>query len=450
MQFRLSAWLSGVIVLIAVAAGMFSYYSAFEEANELQDDQLVQVAGLVNRQVLPVTITRPANSRTKLEAEARFVVQALPDLGSTAQPPAVGAVPFPLDLPNGLQTVVLGSDTWRAFVLDIDLGPRVVVAQLTAIRDETASDGALRTVLPFLVLVPVLLLLVADLIRQMFKPLRTLSADIDGRSEQDLHAISDAGLPDEIRPFVVAINRLLSRVSESAGAQRRFIADAAHELRSPLTALSLQAERMDAAELSAQARERLDTLRQGIKRTRTLLEQLLTLARVQDAVDKGHCAVSVQAVFRAVVEDLMPLAQAKRIDVGVIAQDDAQIEAQGTDLQILIKNLVENAIRYTPPDGRVDLSVQTTPQGIELRVEDTGPGIPLAERARVFDPFYRVLGHDADGSGLGLSIVKTIAERYQARVALDSANPQTVTGLRVTVVFPNDPQATRRRDDASA
>ena len=436
MQFRLSAWLSLVILAMAVAAGAFSFFAAFDEANELQDEQLTRIASLVNREILPAAIARSSASHSETDVEERFVVQTLPQLGSAMGTAANGAILFPANLANGLQTVAIGSEEWLVFVRTIDAGPRVAVAQLASVRDEIARDGALRTVLPFVILMPVLLLLVGDLIRQMFKPLKRLAAQIDGRTEHDLQAVGDAGLPSEVRPFVVAINRLLSRVAESAALQRRFVADAAHELRSPLTALALQAERLDAAEMPPQAKERLGTLRQGLQRTRVLLDQLLTFARLQEDHKAVNTSVSVRQVFRRVVEDLMLLAEHKQIDLGVVGEGDASIAADVMDLTILVKNLVENAIRHTPRGGRVDLSQRTTSTQVILQIDDTGPGIPEDERQRVFDPFYRVLGNGDEGSGLGLSIVKTIAARYRAEINLESAAPDTGVGLRVTVMFP--------------
>lgn len=436
MQFRLSAWLSLVILCVAVVAGAFSFFASFDEANELQDEQLTQIASLVNRQVLAAANARSSANRSETDVEARFVVQTLPQFGSAMGTTGSGAILFPADLANGLQTVAIGREEWRVFVRTIDAGPRVAVAQLTSVRDEIARDGALRTVLPFVILMPVLLLLVGDLIRQMFKPLRRLACEIDSRAEQDLQAVGDTGLPSEVRPFVVAINRLLSRVADSAALQRRFVADAAHELRSPLTALSLQAERLDAAEMSSQAKERLGALRQGLQRTRVLLSQLLTFARLQEDRKAANTRVSVRQVFRQVVEDLMPLAEHKQIDLGVVGEGDASIVADAMDLKTLVKNLVENAIRHTPRSGRVDLSLRTTSTQVILQVDDTGPGISEDERQRVFDPFYRVLGNDDEGSGLGLSIVKTIATRYRAEISLESALPDIGVGLRVTVIFP--------------
>ena len=218
--------------------------------------------------------------------------------------------------------------------------------------------------------------------------------------------------------------------------QRRFVADAAHELRSPLTALSLQAERLADAEMSANAQERLSTLRKGIERGRTLLDQLLALARAQSSANTSNTTVSVQQVYRRVLEDLMPLAEAKGIDIGVVSDPDAHVLVSEVDLITLVKNLVDNAIRYTPTSGRVDLSFLATKEGTTLVVEDNGPGIPEAERERVFDPFYRVLGSDEIGSGLGLSIVQTISARVGAKVSFGYASDQSRSGLRVMVTFP--------------
>ena len=436
LQFRLSVWLSLVIFGVALAAGIFSFVSAFQEANELQDDQLRQIAALINRHHLPVMQAEAQKSAADTDPESRVIVQILPRAGTNALPSSDGILALPADLPDGIQTVLVGNEAWRLFVRPLDSGYRIVVGQQTAVRDEVARDSALRTLMPFAILIPVLLLLVGNLIRRMFKPLRQLAADLDRRPQHDLRDVGDTGVPSEIRPFVVAINRLLSRVAQSVSLQRRFVADAAHELRSPLTALSLQAERLEAADLSAQARERLGTLQNGLQRTRLLLDQLLTLARVQQPVNAAVADISVQHVFRQVLEDLLPLANAKRIDLGVVGESDAEIAVAEIDLKTLVKNLVENALRYTPDGGRVDLSVQTSPGRVILQVSDTGPGIPEDERERVFDPFYRVLGNDEAGSGLGLSIVKTIAERAGATVSLaHSGGKANAPGLRVIVIF---------------
>lgn len=311
------------------------------------------------------------------------------------------------------------------------------MTQESGFRNEIARDGALRTVMPFLILVQVLLLIVADLVRKMFRPIAALSREIDQRAEQELHPVDDRHLPAEVRPFAVAINRLLTRVSQSMDAQRRFVADAAHELRSPLTALLLQAERLAAAEMSVLARERLTALSQGIERGRSLLDQLLTLAKAQSATGVPQSPVSVQDIYRRVLEDLMPLAEAKHIDIGVEGTQNAEVWVSEPDLIAVVRNLVDNAIRYTPEGGQVDLSVNVSGGKARLRIQDNGPGIPLDERDRVFDPFYRTLSSEQIGSGLGLSIVQTIAHRIGAEIRLDFSDLARQTGLSVTVRLPS-------------
>ncbi|MGV8893671.1 MAG: ATP-binding protein [Burkholderiaceae bacterium] len=436
LQFRLSAWLSLVILAVALAAGIFSFVSIFQDTIELQDDQLRQMAALVNRQHLPVTYAGPSKNAPDTDPESRVAVQLLRQPNSNA-PESAGELPgLPDDLSDGMHTLTINQLSWRLFVKTLNSGSRVAIGQQTEVRDEIARDNALRTLMPFLILIPILLLLVGDLTRKMFKPLKKMASELDQRSEQDLREISDTRIPSEIQPFVTAINQLLARVAQSSTAQRRFVADAAHELRSPLTALSLQAERLEAADMSGQARERLRSLRDGIHRTRVLLDQLLTLARAQESSHGQTASVSIQYVFRQALEDLMPLAEVKNIDVGVVSELDANVPVQEVDLKTLVKNLLDNAIRYTPDGGRINLSVRANDHHVTVQVDDTGPGIPADERIRVFDPFYRALGNDAVGSGLGLSIVKTIADRVGAKVSFDYADEKLQSGLRVIVMFP--------------
>jgi two-component system OmpR family sensor kinase len=423
LQFRLSAWLSALIVVIAAAGGVIAFKTALHEANELQDGQLKQIAALVTPRTLAVMRREALAKVDGADAESKLVIQTIAERAPLALPPG---------LPDGLQNAIVDGTPWRLAVTTLDDGTRAVIGQQTAGRDEIARNSALATVMPFAALALVLLVALHLIVRRMFRPLTALSAGLDTRPEHDLSALSGDALPSEIAPFVVAINRLLARVEASVAWQRRFVADAAHELRSPLTALSLQAERLAASELPDTARQRLDALRRGLARTRSLLHQLLTLARLQQRNEADTAHLRVQEVFRNVLEDLMPLAEAKDIDIGVSSVDDIHIRAPQADLTIMVKNLVDNAIRYTPPGGRVDLSTGLANARPWIRIEDSGPGIAPEERARVFDPFYRVLGSDEDGSGLGLSIVGTIAARMGAKVELADAAPR---GLVVTVTI---------------
>ena len=439
LQFRLSVLLSLAILVIAVAAGLFSFIASYAEAHELQDDVLRQVAALLQRRVLPPDDPGAADPPRSDSEESRVIVQRLGQVDTSGRPlDAGGKLPLPETLRDGLQNYTAGGEEFRLAIITTATGERWGVAQEAAFRDEIARSSALRAVMPFLVLVPVLPLIVLLLVRSMFRPVAALSREVDGRSDQELHPIEAAHVPDEVRPFVVAINRLLARTQTAMEAQRRFVADAAHELRTPLTALSLQAERLAETPLSPPAAERLQALRQGIERGRGMLEQLLALARAQTLKEPPASVVSIQAVYRRVLEDLMPLVEAKAIDIGVEGSQDARVRANEVDFMTLVKNLVDNAIRYAPEGGRVDLFVSTTPdRQVLLRVCDDGPGIPEDERSRVFDPFYRTLGSAQTGSGLGLTIVKAIADRLGAQVLLNFANETKRSGLCVTVLLPS-------------
>ncbi|MHC8301409.1 ATP-binding protein [Pseudomonas sp. ZS1P83] len=433
VQLRLSVTLSLAILIVAVLAGFFAFVSALNEAHEMQDETLRQVAVLFERQQM--TLRYPAGEQiVGDDEESRVIVQYLTDSSkATGNDDATIPLPFPTTLADGLSTMNIAGENFRVLVRTTFRGERIVVAQEADVRDKEARESAWRSLLPFLILFPVLLLVVGDLVRKLFRPIATLSDEIDQRDNQALHPIDENHLPTEIRPFVVAINRLLTRVAQSMEAQRRFIADAAHELRSPMTALSLQAERLSATEMSALAYERFLPLSSGIERSRKLIDQLLTLAAAQSSSDRSQTSVSVHEVYRRVLEDLLPLAERKHIDIGVESIEDVQVTINEMDLLILVKNLVDNAIRYTPVDGRVDLTVELAQETVILQVKDSGPGISAEEQMLVFDPFYRSLGTDETGSGLGLSIVKAIADRTGAHIRLSFSDEMKKSGLCVSV-----------------
>ncbi len=418
LQFRLSCWLLLTILLVALLAGAFSFVSAIDEVNDMQDNTLRQIAAQSDWRA-------PSDSWLDIDDDDEVSVQPLEG----------GRLPVPPELADGIYTLRLKGDTYRVLIRTLPDASRIAVTQETERRDEIAQASALRTLTPILILIPTLLLVVVILVRRMFRPISALAADLDNRSEQALHPLADVRLPTEIRPFVAAINRLLGRAEQSMREQRRFVADAAHELRSPLTALSLQAERLADAPMSDEAGARLAVLRQGIERGRNLLEQLLSLARVQSAA-ATPVPLSVMQVYRRVLEVMLPLAEARGIDLGVDSDSDAEVLADETDLTTLIKNLVDNAIRYTQSGGRVDLRLHIEGTLAVVQVVDNGPGIPQQEQLRVFDPFYRVLGQDQPGSGLGLAIVAAIAERLGANVKLSETDTNAHRGLCVEVRLP--------------
>lgn len=436
LQFRLSVWLSIVILVMAIFAGAFSFISSFQEVNEIQDDLLRQIASLFDAEHLPVPHHGDGGRLSNSDEESRVVVQYL----KTSPPVSEsndGILPLalPKTLKDGIQTIEVEDESYRVFVKTVSSGERIAIAQETAIRDEIAKASALHTLVPFLILLPILILSIAIIVSKLFDPITALSKEVEQRREIELHPFETEGLTLEIRPFVIAINRLLEKVSVSMSDYRRFISDAAHELRSPLTALSLQAEHLSNAEMSSEAIARLSMLRKGLERSRNLLNQLLEFARLQSNNSRNTSTISVLQIYRDVLEDLYPLAEAKNIDIGIMDCDDVELIADETDLTILLKNLVDNAIRYTPNGGRVDLSVKLVSNKAKLIVSDTGPGIPIEYQQKVMEPFYRIIGNNEVGSGLGLSIVKQIVVKMNGEVFLQYSNQSEMNGLSVIVVL---------------
>jgi len=432
LTLRLSVTLALVVVAVALVAGSFSYYVTTAEAKEQQDYLLRQVAGLFDAEHLPTpqpeTISRPTGD----DEEAPVIVQYSGPSGDRN----TDILSLPSTLVIGLQTIEVGGSQFRVMVKRVADGGLISVAQATGIRDDQAKDNAFLALTPLITLVPILLTVMIFIIRAIVRPIAAEAVEIDWRTERQLKPVSTRALPTEFRPFAAAINRLLGRVRSAMETQRQFVADAAHELRSPLTALSLQAERMSHANLPEDTRARLDNLRSGIARSIAMVEQLLALARTQASqISEDQGNTSLLHVVRHALEDLMPLAEAKGIDVGVISNRDVTVQASELELTLIVRNLVDNAIRYSPAGAKVDIEISEGSVGPCLLVADTGPGIPEAERARVLKPFVRLLGSDEVGSGLGLSIVATTVDRIGARLTLSGPDMKAASGLRAKVFF---------------
>ena len=302
------------------------------------------------------------------------------------------------------------------------------------VRNRLAAEASWRTLKPFFVLLPVLGGLVWMLVGLGLRPLASLADSLQKRSHDSLEPLVDAGLPEEIRPLVLALNDLLARLKLAFDAQRDFVADAAHELRTPLTALQLQVQLLGRAQGEAERQAALEDLKQGLLRSSHGVQQLLTLARQEAGAGSAPFAhLSLAALARAAVIEQAALAEARGIDLGLAQADEqAMVSGDADALRILLRNLLANALNYTPGGGRVDVVCRMENSGPILEVVDSGPGIPPAERERVFDRFYRRSTESKTGSGLGLAIVRTIAQRHRASVSLLDA---PTGGLLVRVAF---------------
>jgi two-component system OmpR family sensor kinase len=420
---------AGVILLAGLIAAAASFSLAFSDAREFQDDMLRQIAKLsVISTVASSAQSTNTNSGGITDPESLVSIYHLP---GDASPSWLNG-----NLSVGMHTLDTGSGELRVFVHHGKNGIRTVVSQPTQVRDEIAINSAVRTLIPLLLLLPILAWLIAYIVRNELAPVMQLSRKLDEQPVERPQAISDDGLPREITPFVHAINRLLSRVNQLMSQQRRFIADAAHELRSPLTALSLQAQNLKSAGSLETVRERIVPLQEGIERAKLLTEQLLSLARAQSG-EKADSDIDVSAMARELVADYLPLAEAKRIDLGIEEFAQLFLHTEPEPLRMIIKNALDNAIKYTPAEGKVTLRLLEEDNNSVIEIVDNGPGIAAQEREHVFDPFYRVQDTTVAGSGLGLAIAKEAAIRLGGTISLHQVKDGSGLIFRFTKAINN-------------
>jgi two-component system OmpR family sensor kinase len=290
--------------------------------------------------------------------------------------------------------------------------------------------------MPIVALVPCLMLVTAFVITRSFDPMMRLADELDTKQGEESRELTLTGAPSELHPFLQSINGFLRRMHLIMERQRRFIADAAHELRTPITALSLQAENLDPIDMPPAARDRIDALKRGMARTTRLLEQLLTLARQDAETPVMHEEVFLDRIAKEAVADLLPQAAERAVDLGFKAAEAIPVAADPVSMASAVRNLLENAVKFTPNGGTVDVTVRREGEWGLFQVEDTGPGIPPDDLDRVFEPFFRGRS-TTEGSGLGLSIVKRIVDRYSGSVCVANMKGSGRSGLIVTVKIPH-------------
>ena len=431
LRTRLLWFLFAAISTTALAQAFVAYGTARAEADEIFDYHMQQMA-LSLRAGLPLNAAGFAAEAPHDEENFDFVVQVWTADGLRVFQSARAALPQQTVL--GFSDVEAHGAAYRVFSLQ-SRTQTIEVAQDMAARRVMAGKLALRTVGPIAVMAPVLMLIVWWVVSASLAPVSRVWRQVSQRQADDLSEVSEAGLPDEIRPLVRELNLLFGRVRQAFDAQKSFVADAAHELRSPLAALKLQAQGLLRAPDEAARAVAVSRLTAGIDRATRLVEQLLILARQQASVAAGTKAEPVPLVklARLSIADVTPAAQARRIDLGLAHADEGCIAGHPEALRILLRNLLDNAIKYSPDGGTVDVEVRHDDAAMVVSVQDSGPGIPQEDRERVLDRFYRVAGTQTTGSGLGLAIVKSIAELHGAQLTLDRSS--RLGGLRVQVRF---------------
>ena len=433
LRTRLLVFLLAAIVLTGAVQGVLAYRGALAEADALFDYHMQQTA-LALRSGLPVDAQGNTPGLDPGDDNQEFIVQVWTNEGLRIFESALDAA-LPQLAVLGFTNVQARGGTYRVFSLQTR-SQVIQVAQNMDKRREMARTLALGTLAPLAFMAPLLVLVVWWGVSRSLAPVERVRRQLAQRQADDLSPVSDAQLPDEVQPLVSELNLLFERVRRAFDAQQHFVADAAHELRSPLAALRLQLHGLQRAGDDTARAAAVERLGAGIDRATRLVEQLLTLAR-QEASAAGGAPrewVDLHAVAQLALADVAPAAQARTMDMGLLESDAATVHGNAEALRMLLRNLLDNAIKYSPPGGRVDVQIRNMPdQSVQITVEDSGPGIALAHRDRVMQRFVRETADSAPGSGLGLAIVQAIAQAHGATVALD-ASPR-LGGLRVTLVW---------------
>jgi two-component system, OmpR family, sensor kinase len=422
IRVELAIYLSIAIVCIIGLLSFLSYQSTADELGELYDANLQHLAETMigSDQITNLSMrTYPAKNSipSKMRGEQDYLIQ-LQQQGKVIYQSHQRA--FDVNTARaGLSTQWANQKRWQVFVARRG-AITCVVAQDFKLRQRTIREVAIRLIIPQLLIVPFLILGTLLVIRKTFKPLLALSSEIDARRADQLAPLAIAQPPDELKPIIHALNGWMQRVSNAIAMQKRFTSDAAHELRTPVTALKLQISAMQHDDKAA-----LNQAQAGVARMERLVHQLLTLAKVDpDARQQEMQAFALNPLVIKVLNDLGPLYRKKQLDIGFTRADEVTVTGLPDEIEVLLNNIIVNAIHYTPAHGVINLSLTALADGWRFEVEDSGPGIDADALEKVFDRFYRVEQSDVTGSGLGLAIVKEIALKHQASVRLENKPSQ--------------------------
>ncbi|HQT25361.1 MAG TPA: ATP-binding protein [Burkholderiales bacterium] len=428
LKRQLIVLLVGMLAVVGMLAGFISYPLSKKDAGLLLDHQLREVARSIDEgSQLPSMQARFA-AESEEERENDFVIQVWYE----KEPVRSSRPGFTLSRAphSGFSYMADNGKKWRAYTLYYP-NRTVQVSQSMEVRREIAENAAMRTVLPIAGLIPLSWILVALVIGRILKPLDAVKEAVTQRDASSLDPLPAEHVPEEVAPLIKEMNALLLRLREALESQRQFISYAVHELRTPLAALQLQIENLAFCKSEEDVESRMIELNSGVKRASRLVNQLLKMARFEADKNLTMCVTDPGQIVKNCIGALIPLAEKKGIDLGMIRDEEARVMTNADSLRVLFENLLDNAIRYTPEGGKIDVSVCLSDGKAVIEIADSGPGIPEDLLPRVFDRFFRASGQEIEGSGIGLAIVQAIAERQSAEIRL--ANREEGTGLIASV-----------------
>jgi len=435
LKQRLLAQALTTVVMVWVAAVTVTYFDARNELNEVLDAHLAQAAVLLVAQTsheIDEIETEHAASPHKYSPRIAFQVW---EGGKELRIHSVNAPAQPLaTIEQGFSDSVIDGQGWRVYSSWDGSGEYLIhVAERADVRDQLASTIARNLLQPVLISLPLLAILLWLAVAHGLRPLVRLTREVEQREPDNLAPLDAGAVPREVVPLIERLNRLFTRIAASMQKERRFTADAAHELRTPVAAIKAQAQVAQAASSKEERMHALDNAILGCDRASHLIEQLLTLSRV-DTLEGGVTEpCQLKTIAAEVIASLAPAALEKDVRLELLADIEASLLGNPVLLRVLLRNLLDNSIKHTPSGTTVKVSIASEAGKLSLSVSDDGPGIPQQELEKVSERFYRPLGTQSSGSGLGLSIVKRIAEVHDASLQIGPGRDGR--GLLVTVIF---------------
>ena len=431
LRRALMLWLVPLFVIVGVVCAVLAYWSYNKMVGEFMDDQMLQLGNSVALQ--EERVAPPVPTAERIHKMGAYVVQVF-DTDGTKIVDNWPKVAVPLQA-AGFHDVQAAGESWRVFATDgaANGGRRVQVVQSLTFRQHVAFEHVGSAIAPLVVLLPLAILTLWGVARMMSRAVQDIGRQAALQDENSIEELPLDRVPQEIRPLVVSFNSLLTRLRDAFTTQRRFVQDAAHELRTPITAVALQLENVVRDMPPNACQQSMAQLQAGVWRAQRLVDQLLKLSRQEAHVAEAPTLVDLRAQVHESMNALIALADQRNIDLGLVADDGpapAAIKCAPGDLRSVIDNLIENALRYTPEGGVVDVRVVHDGKPA-VEVVDTGPGIPQELLGRVFDRFFRVPGSAARGSGLGLAIAQAAAQRCGMRITLRNRDDRSGLVARV-------------------